>query len=60
MNIKKGDKVKITFCPQEEFINCTGTVVKTLNTIEGKTLYKIRSNGKIIRNYATIGCISKL
>lgn len=60
MEVKKGDKIEITFCPQKEYIGKRGTIAKTVTTSEGITLYKVRCSGKVIRDYATRDCFKTL
>lgn len=54
--VKKGDKVIITFCPDEKFIGKKGEVIKVVKASCGTKLYKIKSGGRVIRDYAARDC----
>ena len=54
--VKKGDKVMITFCPDEKFIGKKGEVIRVVKALGGAKLYKIKSGGLVIRDYAVRDC----
>lgn len=54
--VKKGDKVVITFCPDEKFIGKRGEVIRVVKALGGTKLYKIKSGGRVIRDYAARDC----
>lgn len=59
-NLKVKDRVKIVFNKDCNLIGKTGTIVKVVKTLEGVYLYKVRCNGKVIKDYATDDCLERV